>query len=467
MKMKKIYLVLTVISLVMSSGCKKYIDVNNDPNRPISVTEPLMLAPIEMLISQNINAAGDGNLSIVLQQYLQVIALNQVAPNFGTYLMYNQDMDGDWNNMYVRTLNNLSILKGKAAANGNFNYSGIAKILTAYCLGTATDAWGDIPYSTAFAGKDNLTPVYDSQESIYKQINSLLEDGIADIAKQGGIKPGSDDYFYNGEMEKWTKLAYTLKARYLMHLTKAPGYNAATQAQLALTALNNGMTGNADDLKMIFVGTPGTENPWQQNFLPASTLVLGDTFVNGFKTRNDPRLSKMVAPAKETGLYTGREAGLDEIGSLESYSIPAAFYAAPSAFNYLVNYTEALFLKAEANLIISGAAAAQPIYAEAVRTHMTKVGVSTIDANAYLISRGNLSSANALRLIIEEKSISNFLNAENYTDWRRTGFPVLTKVKNALSEIPRRVLYPNTEIISNPQPQQNAKLTDRVWWDKN
>lgn len=467
MKMKKIYLVLTVISLVMSSGCKKYIDVNNDPNRPISVTEPLMLAPIEMLISQNINAAGDGNLSIVLQQYLQVIALNQVAPNFGTYLMYNQDMDGDWNNMYVRTLNNLSILKGKAAANGNFNYSGIAKILTAYCLGTATDAWGDIPYSTAFAGKDNLTPVYDSQESIYKQINSLLEDGIADIAKQGGIKPGSDDYFYNGEMEKWTKLAYTLKARYLMHLTKAPGYNATTQAQLALTALSNGMTGNADDLKMIFVGTPGTENPWQQNFLPASTLVLGDTFVNGFKTRNDPRLSKMVAPAKETGLYTGREAGLDEIGSLESYSIPAAFYAAPSAFNYLVNYTEALFLKAEANLIISGAAAAQPIYAEAVRTHMTKVGVSTIDANAYLISRGNLSSANALRLIIEEKSISNFLNAENYTDWRRTGFPVLTKVKNALSEIPRRVLYPNTEIISNPQPQQNAKLTDRVWWDKN
>jgi hypothetical protein len=467
MKMKKIGLVITVISLVMSSGCKKYIDVNNDPNRPINVNEPLMLAPIEMLISQNINAAGDGNLSIVLQQYIQVIALNQVAPNFGTYLMYNQDMDGDWNNMYVRTLNNLSILKGKAVENGNSNYSGIAKILTAYCLGTASDVWGDIPYSAAFNGKGNLTPVYDSQESVYKQINALLADGIADIAKKAGLKPASDDYFYNGDMDKWTKLAYTLKARYLMHLTKAPGYNATTQAQLAITALNNGMTGNDDDLKMIFVGTPGTENPWQQNFLPASTLVLANTFVDGFKTRNDPRLAKMIAPAKETGLYTGREAGLDEIGSLESYSIPAAFYAAPNAFNYLVNYTEALSLKAEATFIISGAAAAQPIYTEAVKAHMVKVGVSTGDANAYLTNRGNLTSTNALRLIIEEKSIANFLNAENYTDWRRTGFPALTKVKNALSEIPRRVLYPNTEIISNPQPQQNAKLTDRVWWDKN
>ncbi|SHE44153.1 SusD/RagB family nutrient-binding outer membrane lipoprotein [Pedobacter caeni] len=465
--MKKIYLILTVISLMISSGCKKYIDVNEDPNRPINVTEPLMLAPIEMLISQNINAAGDGNLSIVLQQYIQVIALNQVAPNFGTYLMYSQDMDGDWNNMYVRTLNNLALLKSKAAANGNANYSGIAKILTAYCIGTASDAWGDIPYSAAFAGKGNLTPVYDSQESVYKQINALLEEGIADITKQAGLKPGSDDYFYNGDMDKWKKLAYTLKARYLMHLTKAPGYNAATQAQLALTALSNGMTTNADDLKMVFVGTPGTENPWQQNFLPASTLVLANTFVDGFKTRNDPRLAKMIAPAKETGLYTGREAGLDEIGSLESYSIPANFYAAPNAFNYLLNYTEALFIKAEATLILSGATAAQPIYTEAVNAHMAKVGVSNSDANAYLSSRGNLTTANALRLIIEEKSISNFLNAENYTDWRRTGFPLLTKVKNALSEIPRRVLYPNTEIISNPQPQQNAKLTDRVWWDRN
>ena len=68
---------------------------------------------------------------------------------------------------------------------------------------------------------------------------------------------------------------------------------------------------------------------------------------------------------------------------------------------------------------------------------------------------------------MEEKSVANFLNAENYTDWRRTGFPALTKVKNALSEIPRRVLYPNTEITANPQPQQKAKITDRLWWDVN
>ena len=227
------------------------------------------------------------------------------------------------------------------------------------------------------------------------------------------------------------------------------------------------MENNSDDFKLTFSGAAGAENPWQQNFLPGTTFVLANTFVDNFKTRNDPRLTKMIRPAVQTGLFTGRQIGLDDIGSLESYSTPADFYAAAGASNYLVNYTEAAFLKAEATLIISGATAAQPFYTEGVLRHMEKVGVSTTDATTYLAARGELTSANAIRLIIEEKSISNFLNSENYTDWRRTGFPALTKVRNALSEIPRRVLYPNSEVTSNPQPQQRAKITDRLWWDAN
>jgi hypothetical protein len=462
--MKK-YIILLTITLTVFTGCKKYIDVNQDPNRPVNVSEALILAPVEVAISQNIQAAGGGNLAIIIQEYMQVIALNQPPPNAGTYLMYNQDMDGDWYNFYVQCLNNLVILNKKAEANNNSNYAAIAKILTAYCVGSATDAWGDIPYTEAFNGIDNLTPVYDSQEKIYQSIQTLLDNAIADIAKDGILKPAGDDFFYGGDMAKWQRLAYTLKARYYMHLTKAPGHTPAAQAQLALTALEKGMASNDDDLKMGFSGAAGAENPWQQNFLPGSTLVLASTVVEGFKQRSDPRLSKMVAPAKETGLYTGREIGIDGIGSLESYSLGGPFYANASSNNYIFNYSEALFLKAEATLITSGVSAAQPIYVDAVMSHMTKLGIGTTAANTYITTRGALTAGNALQLIIEEKQIANYLSMENYTDWRRTGFPVLTKVKNALSEIPRRVLYPQTEIIANSQPQQTAKLTDRVWWD--
>jgi len=291
-----------------------------------------------------------------------------------------------------------------------------------------------------------------------------LDAGIADIAKNSTTVPGSDDFFYAGDMSKWTKLAYTLKARYYLHLTKAPGYTAATQAQLALTALTNGMQSNDDDLKMTYTGAAGGENPWQQNFISASTMVLASTLVEGFKTRNDPRLTIMVAPATATGLYTGLDQGLSTIGQLENYSRPGSFYGATGASNYIVNYSEALFIKAEATLILSGYSSAQAIYQSAISSHMTKLGVRTANANTYIASRP-LTNANAEQLIIEEKGIANFLSLENFTDFRRTGFPVLPAVKNALSAMPRRVLYPQVEIISNPQPQQSAKLTDRVWWD--
>jgi hypothetical protein len=461
--MKNKYITLITCALVSFTGCKKYIDVNHDPNRPIDVKESLILAPVEAAISQNITAGG--NLPIILQQYLQVIALNQVPPNFGTYLMYHQDMDGDWYNFYTQVMNNLVLLNKKAEADGNANYAAISKILLAYTLGSATDVWGDVPFSKGFQGIANVTPTYDSQESVYGQIQTLLDNAIADIAKNSITVPSGDDFYYTGDMGKWKKAAYTLKARYYMHLTKAPGHTAAAQAQLALTALQNGMASNDDDMKMPFAGGAGAENPWQQNFLPGSTLVLASTFVDGFEARKDPRKSKMVAPAIETGLYTGRVIGSDDIGSLESYSLGGTFYASTSSNNYIVTYSEALFLKAEATFIISGATAAQPVYMLAVKSHMSKLGIADAVADNYLTSRGTLTSANAMKLIIEEKVVANFLSMENYTDWRRTGFPALTKVKNALSDIPRRVLYPQSEMTSNPQPQQNAKLTDRVWWD--
>lgn len=460
--MKKILMILVSCILIGASGCKKYIDVNQNKNKPINVAEAQILAPVELAISSNLYA-GSGAAAIV-QQYMQVAAQNQVAPNAGTYLMYNTDMDGDWTNLYVTCLNNLVTLNQKATADGNTNYAGIAKILTAYCLGTATDLWGDIPYSQAFKGSSNFTPLYDAQKDIYNQVQSLLDAGIADIAKSGTISPSGDDLFYSGDMSKWTKLAYTLKARYYMHLAKAPGYTATAQAQLALTALEKGMQSNNDDFKMGYDGGAGTENPWQQNFISTSTVVLANTFVNGFTTRNDPRLSAMVAPATATGLYTGLGEGLSTIGQLEEYSRPGNFYGATGATNYIVNYSEALFIKAEATLITSGYSSAVPVYQSAVLSHMTKLGISNDNANSYLASRA-LTSSNAEQLIIEEKSIANFLSLENFTDYRRTGYPVLPAVPNALSAVPRRVLYPQLEITSNPQPQQTAKLTDRLWWD--
>lgn len=461
MKMKKIFWLVAFVA-VAALGCKKFIDVNNDPNAPTDVSEPLLLAPLELNIANSLSS----NLGATwANHYLQNVALNQPVPNHGTYLLQNSEVDPVWSNSYVQCMNNLQQLMKKADANNNTKYAGIARILTALALGTTSDLFGDIPYSEAFLGSENFRPAYDKQEDIYKAVQSLLDAGIANLNTNTGRTPAADDFFYSGDMAKWKKLAYTLKARYYMHLTKAPGYTATAQADLALTALANGMTSNADDLKFEFPGSAGQENPIFVTFHPVSTLILSEKLVNTLKNRNDPRLTKLVAPALNTGLLTGRPIGATALGDLEDYSRPGSFYGAAASDFYVVNYSEALFLKAEATLIKSGFAAAQPIYQDAIRSHMTKLGIDAGDVTTYLGARGTLTTGTALQLIIEEKAIANYLSIENFNDWRRTGFPAITAVPNALSAIPRRLIYPESEIIANPQGIQSAKLTDKVWWD--
>ncbi|MBS1746778.1 MAG: SusD/RagB family nutrient-binding outer membrane lipoprotein [Bacteroidetes bacterium] len=459
--MKKIFYILTITVAVLTTGCQKFLDVNKDPNNPTDVQESLLLSPVEQNISDNIQG---GNASINIQNYVQDIAANQTNPGLWNYQSFNIDFDGDWYNFYVVCLNNLKILNDKAEANGNYNYAAIAKILTAYTLGTATDYWNDIPYSKGFDKSNFLVP-YDSQESIYDTVQSLLSHAVSDIDKNTGVVPGTDDYFYGGNMDLWRKAAWAFKARYAIHLTKAPGHNAEQQADEALTDLQNAMQSNDDDLKFSYEGNTGSENIWNLTFSPVTTYVLNETLVDTLVKRNDPRLPVIVLPSENTGLYNGRRIGAD-IDELANYSYPGNFYAGTASSNYIITYNECLFIKAEATLIKSGYAAAQPIYEDAVKSNFSKLGIdpSSAAATTYLNKR-ELSSGNALQRIMEEKAVANIFNFETYNDWRRTGFPLLQPVDGALSAIPRRLLYPQSEILTNAQPQQSAKLTDRVWWD--
>lgn len=448
--------------LLSQTACQTYIDINQNPNQPLTVQESLLLAPLELAVANELMA---GDAARYTNHWTQMIAVNQPPPNEGTYRQLNEDVNNQWFINYTTCLQNMRLLHDRAEANQSYNYSAIADILNAFTLAMTTDLWGDVPYSQAFQGSGNFRPTYDKQQDLYTTIDSLLDRAITSINKKSARKPSGDDYYYKGDMDKWRRAAYTLKARYALHLIKAPGHSATAQADLALAALQNGMTANSDDMKMPYLGGAGEQNKQNQNFLPVSTQIMSQQAVDTLVLRKDPRLTKIIAPARETGLYTGRSIGTQDLGSLEAYSVLGDFYGSASSDLYILTYAEALFLKAEATFYKSGATAAASIYQSAVKANMSALGVSDADAATYLARRGNLTANNALRLIIEEKVIANYLSPENYTDWRRTGYPLLSKVQNALSDIPRRFLYPRSEQTTNPQSGQDAKLTDRVWWD--
>jgi len=185
----------------------------------------------------------------------------------------------------------------------------------------------------------------------------------------------------------------------------------------------------------------------------------------------------VIANVNSSGTYTGRASGADPAPDYTVYSTIGSFFGGSQPLNsndasgaaaplIVTTYSEALFIKAEATFIKSGAAAAEPIYQAAIASHMSLLGVSAVDQTTYITAKPALTTANGIQEIISEKYIADFLSVEAYNDWRRTGFPVLTLAQNAfVNYIPRRWPYPSSELLANPQPQQKATTADRVWWD--
>ncbi|GAA3988581.1 SusD/RagB family nutrient-binding outer membrane lipoprotein [Hymenobacter antarcticus] len=108
--------------------------------------------------------------------------------------------------------------------------------------------------------------------------------------------------------------------------------------------------------------------------------------------------------------------------------------------------------------------------------------------NAALV---RFNGAAPLQVIMEEKYIASFgMGPDIYTDWRRTGFPIITVPDNAnigsnvgLEEdgdadtrgaglFPRRLFYSQSSLIANPNPAApKRQLTEsdanyRIFWDR-
>jgi len=470
--MKIIYYSIATVLLLSFTGCKKFLDINQDPNNPTTVQESLILSPIELYTTTQIAA---GYPSVTTAYWTQQLALNQESPNIDTYRITPTDVNNTWSfDLYPAIFYNLRKLISNADQKGNTAYSGVGKVLLAYNLAVCTDLWGDIPYSQAFQALNGTKPTYDSQESIYKVIQSTLDEAIAKLSTTSSGKAiGSDDFIYGGNLAAWKKFAYTLKARYYLRLSKAAGYNAATQADLALAALQNGFTSNADNASITYAGTAKAENPWYQNTLPgAGGVVLSSYLVNILKANNDPRLPVLANPGSGND-YIGRTSGTTAATDPSIYATVGTFYggyidgngSGSAAPVFLATYAEALFIKAEATLYKSGAAAATPIYNSAIGAHMDLLKVAAADKAVYLAAHATLDPSVPLKTIIGEKYVADFLSLEVYNDWRRTGYPALSVVQNAFKPyIPQRFPYPSQEITSNPQPQQSIATSAKVWW---
>jgi Starch-binding associating with outer membrane len=445
------------IILGLSSCSLPWLDpaVNVSPNSPPDVPISVILAPSQVRLGYIMGGDVSRYTSLVTQHHRGV---DRQHTGIWQFLLTESDVNNAWNGMYEGVMNDMARTIEKANAQNLPAYRGIARIEMAYCLGVASDLWNNIPYDQAFQGFNSASPRYQSQEQIYTTIQNLLDSAIIDLnnPNPGGIVPGAaQDFVYRGVRANWVRAAWSLKARYHIHLTDI---NSMQSAQNALAAIqgNRGINANGVDCQVPFGTAPTENNPWFQFMAQRNDIRLGPQMCTMMNTLNDPRRP----------FYSQAQATLTD-----GVSTLGPLYAGQASPVPLITFAETKFIEAEAQLILGNNPAAKTAFTDAIRASLQRAGVSDANATAYIAQTSVVPEGNvSLQNIIEQKYLALYSQVETYNDWRRTGFPVLSPTvvlpMARQQDIPRRWPYPQDERLFNASFPGQVNITDRVGWDR-
>ena len=167
---KLIIMTVAVVSILGMSACKKFLDVNTDPNNPTATTPNFLLPSI---IANGL--AMQGFESYQLTGILTQNVGRRAAPNSGIEQYFVAPNVRPFQDTYQIVGSNIGPMITLAENEGSPYYVGAGKIMYALILAQATDLLGDIPYTEAFKPAQTISPKYDAQQDIYAAVDKLLD----------------------------------------------------------------------------------------------------------------------------------------------------------------------------------------------------------------------------------------------------------------------------------------------------
>ncbi|MGG7663090.1 SusD/RagB family nutrient-binding outer membrane lipoprotein [Dyadobacter sp. BHUBP1] len=446
-----IFKLLPLLALLLTA-CDKFLDVNTDGTLKGDATMQELLPT-----AQFYTAEASFQQAYVACQYAQQLGSALGANGIDTYAETDNTLG--WSNLYLYALPQLNAIIKKGQEEASPAYVGIAKVLTAYNLGLATVNWENVPYSQA--DQKNFSPAYDTQEQIYATINKLLDEAVTELSGSTGAKPGQDDLIYQGDLGKWTRLAYSLRARYLWHGSLR---NPQQAAQGALAALEKGMKGNEDDFQLQY--NSKNLSPWYSKVaIPNTTGNLSVTFSNTIvdlfngTTQGvaDPRLSKVIGLKNNQTVYSGVIPGSGSGSTVDLNN--KAWHSNINSPLVMMTYSELKGIEAEARLTGNAgggtSAAGYAAYQEMISANMKKVGVEQADIDKFLKDAKIDVGASRLtaKQIVTEKFKSMLLIGDIWTDIRKYDYLDFPMPANPNPDLQgkriQRMKYPDSEITRN------------------
>jgi hypothetical protein len=520
--MKKITAIIFMGMVVIATSCKKYFDINTNPNSATSATPELILPQALTATASNVNGYNSYG-----SQLVGYMANAGGYGGFGTSITYNfssSDFQGRWSTSYNNLEDYQYILDQTDAQLPLYSYfNAAARVMKAYNFQLLVDAYNDVPYSQALKGGDVLTPAYGNAAEIYDSLAVELDKAIATINEAENnagatIKDmGAYDVMFHGDMTMWKELANTIKLRLIVRANGKVNFSNTSFDEAGFLTddalINPGYTldvnrQNPQWENWAFTSTGGAGNKaWMPN-----TYVYG--YYNGTKLLDTGRGNAIYYQFPNTG--TNR-LGI-ESNSIQSSPTGSFWYSGtdrnpstagnvpgvlkgPDAGYPLMTAAESYFLQSEAvvrGILTSGDAS--ELFYDGIKASFhylyelpdgaiqgdpvsDETQYEADNKNSYLV---NFALANTtdkkIEAIITQKYIAlNFIAGhETWNEYRRTHYPKIIASDNTgyynfaspVSEstqpdkLPTRILYPTSEGANNSVnvPKNISPFTSFIFW---
>lgn len=492
----KLNIIIFASLLAGMTSCSDFEEININPNNPSMVPANLLLPTIISTTTSSVTGSGSGAAGQFVQH------LNYTGGNnesFGRFVITGASFREEWNGP-MRNVKDINQVLKIAKSSEQPEYQAVGLICKVHVLQLMTDAYGDIPYDEAGRADEGYEfPHFEHQQDVYKKMLNDLDTANELLKNLSSGTSIDNDILYDGDLQKWRKLANTLRVRILMRMSAqldvadqiAAVFNNPDEYPV-FESINDEATlvyNNSTDFYRWYI---------QEQNLPAdgsgvdfgSELRVSEAIVDSLQMHNDPRLTIYTAPTRNSYnankqdptqplVYRGQPAGLSAVEQAElnkdDYSVLSRTIRSESRA-FLVTYSELMLLKAEAIVrgMINGDAA--DTYTQGVRASIEKWGFVDADDTNVFLSRTDMQLADdqtrALSQIGTQMWIDSFLNGfEGYANWRRTGYPQLYVGPSVLSDIPVRYIYsdneqnnPNLISWTNEQYGRMVNETDLVWF---
>lgn len=288
-------LITSLLATIGFLSCSKKIDeAYTNPNANV-------VQPIEQLlpsvIANFVGGANSGNGgngaaadAMYIGRYIQYWAANANGNQYdqmgGTTGNNGGAMGYVWTMHYATMGQNVNKIIEWGTQQKKWDYVGVAWAIRAWSWLTLSDEYGNIILKEAFDlsrtqfDYDTLQrEAYDTvRATAYRALSFLNRTG--DSVSQTNLAKG-DQYFYNGDVNKWKKFVYGVLARSYAHLTNKTNFKQQ-YADSVIKFANLAMTDNADNALVTFAntGVSGTMNYFGPTRGNIGTLRQGSFIAN-------------------------------------------------------------------------------------------------------------------------------------------------------------------------------------------